>query len=74
MLIIALAIPPPPQTKREKKHGLPENWVRFYLAELCLALDYLHGMNIVFRDLKAVSMLHRHNFLLLYSPLSIRNS
>ena len=29
-----------------------EDDVKFYLAELALALDHLHGLGIVYRDLK----------------------
>jgi len=29
-----------------------EEDVKFYLAELALALDHLHGLGIVYRDLK----------------------
>lgn len=29
-----------------------EEDVKFYLAELALALDHLHGVGIVYRDLK----------------------
>jgi len=39
-----------------------EEDVKFYLAELALALDHLHGLGIVYRDLKpekSVSLIPR---------------
>ena len=29
--------------------SLQENWARFYLAEILLALQYLHGVGLIFR-------------------------
>jgi len=34
-----------------------EDDVKFYLAELALALDHLHGLGIVYRDLKPENIL-----------------
>ena len=36
---------------------LPENRVRFYAAEICLALIYLHDMGLIYRDLKPNNVL-----------------
>ena len=33
-----------------KKHKLPEDHVRFYAAQMVLALEYLHARNIVYRE------------------------
>ena len=36
--------------RRERKFS--ENKSRFYLAEICLAIEFLHANNIIYRDLK----------------------
>ena len=36
----------------EKRHALPIDEVRLYVAEMALALHYLHELGIVYRDLK----------------------
>jgi serine/threonine protein kinase len=38
-----------------KFRRLPESWVQIYIAEIALALQHLHDMDIVYRDLKVSS-------------------
>jgi Rho-associated protein kinase 1/Rho-associated protein kinase 2 len=33
-------------------HDIPENWAQFYLAELVLALNTIHLMGYIHRDVK----------------------
>ncbi|XP_034182384.1 ribosomal protein S6 kinase like [Osmia lignaria lignaria] len=41
-----------------EQHGsLPENVVRIYVAEIALAIDFLHNAGIVHRDIKATNVL-----------------
>ncbi|CCD62913.1 Non-specific serine/threonine protein kinase [Caenorhabditis elegans] len=39
-------------TLLERKSDWPEEYARFYLSEIILAIEHLHGHDIVYRDLK----------------------
>lgn len=40
-------------TLLEEEHTLTEDWSKFYLGEIALALGYLHEQHVIYRDLRA---------------------
>eukprot|EP00735_Rhodelphis_limneticus_P004380 TRINITY_DN15963_c0_g1::TRINITY_DN15963_c0_g1_i1::g.3855::m.3855 TRINITY_DN15963_c0_g1::TRINITY_DN15963_c0_g1_i1::g.3855 ORF type:complete len:435 (+),score=47.48,sp/P34102/PK3_DICDI/38.39/6e-64,Pkinase/PF00069.20/41,Pkinase/PF00069.20/4.8e-60,Pkinase_Tyr/PF07714.12/2.6e-25,Kinase-like/PF14531.1/69,Kinase-like/PF14531.1/0.00026,APH/PF01636.18/63,APH/PF01636.18/0.64 TRINITY_DN15963_c0_g1_i1:75-1379(+) len=44
----------------QEKHRLPESMAKFYLAEMLIALDFLHRNGILYRDIKPENILITH--------------
>jgi serine/threonine protein kinase len=49
--------PLPAFSSAKRAGGFEEVRARFYAAELCLALDFLHQNHVVYRDLKLENIL-----------------
>ncbi|PRQ25413.1 putative protein kinase AGC-RSK-2 family [Rosa chinensis] len=47
--------------KRQTERMFSDDVIRFYAAELVLALEYLHGLGVVYRDLKPENVMIQEN-------------
>ncbi|XP_071721515.1 serine/threonine-protein kinase OXI1-like [Rutidosis leptorrhynchoides] len=47
--------------RKQTEKMFSEDFIRFYAAELVLALEYLHGLGIVYRDLKPENAMIQEN-------------
>jgi serine/threonine protein kinase len=41
----------------DKKEHFDENQAKFFIAEILLAIDYIHSLGVIYRDLKPENIL-----------------